>query len=88
MALRPAHRDVTDLETEGRLIVKGPRDVQLAVQQELRLNAELPVIAKLASARAGRAEVLLNLRECDHHHHWIDRTLVKSGTCIEAPRVV
>ena len=44
--------------------------------------------AEESSARAGRAEVLLNLCERDHHHHWIDRTLVKSGTCIEALRVV
>jgi NADPH:quinone reductase-like Zn-dependent oxidoreductase len=44
--------------------------------------------AEESSARAGRAEVLLDLCERDHHHHWIDRTLVKSGTCIEALRVV
>ena len=47
-----------------------------------------PVLLLQSSARAGRAEVLLNLCERNHHHHWIDRTLVKSGTCIEALRVV
>ena len=47
-----------------------------------------PVLLLQSSARAGRAEVLLNLCERNHHHHWIDRTLVKSGTCIEALRVI
>jgi hypothetical protein len=44
--------------------------------------------AKESSARAGRAKVLLNLCERDHHHHWLGRTLVESGTCVEALRVV
>ena len=47
-----------------------------------------PVLLLQSSARAGRAEVLLNLCERNHHHHWIDRTLVKSGTRIEALRVI
>jgi len=47
-----------------------------------------PVLLLQSSARAGRAEVLLNLCERNHHHHWIDRTLVTSGTCIEALRVI
>jgi hypothetical protein len=42
-----------------------------------------------SSARVGWAEVLLNLCERDHHHHhWINRTLVQSGTYIETLRVV
>jgi pimeloyl-ACP methyl ester carboxylesterase len=41
-----------------------------------------------SSARAGRRKVLLNLCERDHHHHWIVRTLVESGTCVEAFRIV
>ena len=53
-----------------------------------RPGSEPPVLLLQPSARAGRAEVLLNLCERDHHHHWIDRTLVKSRTFIEALRVV
>jgi hypothetical protein len=44
--------------------------------------------AKELSARDGWAKVLLNLCERNHHHRWIDRTLVESGTCVEALRVV
>jgi hypothetical protein len=40
------------------------------------------------SARGGRAQVILNLCERDHHHHRIDRTLVESGTHIETLRLV
>jgi len=45
-------------------------------------------LTQVSSARAGRAEVLLNLCERDHHHHWIDWTPLKSGMCIKALRVV
>ena len=39
-------------------------------------------------SRLADRSVFLNLRERDHHHRWIDRTLVKSGMCIEALRIV
>src|SRR6059058_2340676 len=55
-------------------------------EQESRRRRSVPT--RRSSARAGWTEVLLNLCKRDHHHHWIDRTLVKSGTCIEALRVV
>jgi hypothetical protein len=46
LALGPMHRNVTGPQIEVWMIAKGPSDVELAVQQQLRLNAELPVISE------------------------------------------
>ena len=48
LAISPVRRDLVRAEVQFRLIQERLRDVECAVQQELRLDAELPVVAQLA----------------------------------------
>src|SRR5687767_11728766 len=64
----------------GTYLEVTPHSRLVWTNEERSSRSGPPVLMLQTSARAGRAEVLLNLCERNHHHHWIDRTLVKSGT--------
>src|SRR5207245_11378264 len=71
---RSSRRHAVAFRQDGR--AGGIRRILSDTEQESRRRRSVPT--RRSSARAGWPDVLLNLCKRDHHHHWIDGTLVES----------